>query len=90
MRVNQTITCWGSVHPDPHGFLGLELIEESSARAPAGRFIAVSAGASSHSCGLRTDRTVVCWGSNEHFDPVSGRFTTDGKADAPAGQFGPS
>ena len=94
VRVNQTITCWGSGHPDPLGLLGLELIEESSARAPAGRFIAVSAGASSHSCGLRTDRTAVCWGSNEHFasggGSGSGRFTTDGKADAPAGQFGPS
>ena len=42
---------------------------------PAGRFGAVSAGGS-HSCGLRVDGAVVCWGDNEY-----------GQADAPAGVF---
>ena len=43
--------------------------------APETRFTAVSAG-EDHSCGLRTDSTIVCWGSNWR-----------GKSDAPAGTF---
>ena len=43
--------------------------------APSGRFSAVSAGGR-HSCGLRADETVACWGSNEY-----------GQSDAPAGLF---
>ena len=39
------------------------------------RFRAITAG-SSHSCGLRTDGTIQCWGSN-----------WEGKAVAPSGQF---
>ncbi|MXW60396.1 MAG: hypothetical protein F4003_01250, partial [Acidimicrobiaceae bacterium] len=30
----------------------------------------------SHTCGIRTDNTITCWGHNEHR-----------QADAPAGQF---
>ena len=41
----------------------------------AGGFTAVTAGGR-HSCGLRTDRTITCWGWNYH-----------GQADAPAGAF---
>ena len=51
---------------------------------PAGEFAAVSAGGS-HSCGLRSDHTIVCWGSN--VDSVDG--THSGQADAPLGRFGP-
>ena len=40
-----------------------------------GQFNAVTAGVT-HTCGLRTDRTITCWGSN-----------TSGQADAPGGQF---
>ena len=39
------------------------------------RFKTVSAGGS-HSCGVNTDNTVICWGNNE-----------DGQADAPRGEF---
>ena len=41
----------------------------------AGEFIAVSGG-HGHSCGLRTDSTVACWGTNDY-----------GQTDAPAGTF---
>ena len=40
-----------------------------------GRYTAVTAGYS-HSCGLRTDGTITCWGDNG-----------DGRATAPAGQY---
>gem|GEM_PF-862008 len=39
------------------------------------RFKTISAGGS-HSCGVNTDNTVICWGNNE-----------DGQADAPRGEF---
>ena len=42
---------------------------------PAGEFVAVSAG-TWHSCGLRTDGSITCWGDNEF-----------GQADAPFGEF---
>ena len=41
----------------------------------SGGFTAVAAGVS-HSCGLRTDNTLTCWGSNHY-----------GEADVPAGAF---
>ena len=45
------------------------------ATPPAGSFSAVSAGGA-HSCGVRTDGTLACWGSN-----------VDGQASPPAGTF---
>ena len=42
---------------------------------PAGQYTAVSAGYQ-HSCAIRTDNTITCWGEND-----------DGQADAPAGQY---
>ena len=56
------IVCWGAN-------------EAVQTDAPAGRFIAVSAG-SDHTCGLREDGGIMCWGANEA-----------GQADAPAGRF---
>ena len=43
--------------------------------APAGAFQTVSVGLR-HSCGLRADNTITCWGNND-----------EGQADAPAGAF---
>ena len=48
MRTNDTVACWGR---DAYG----------QARAPAGAFKSVSAGAD-HTCGVRTDEIVACWG----------------------------
>ena len=49
--------------------------DDRQSDAPAGSFISVSAG-SLHSCGVRTDGTAVCWGSNG-----------DGQPAAPSGSF---
>ncbi|MCY3805782.1 MAG: RCC1 domain-containing protein [bacterium] len=45
--------------------------------APDGRFTAVTAGLE-HSCGLRTNGTIECWG---------GGTSDGGPADAPGGRF---
>ena len=42
----------------------------------AGPYTAVDAGGVFHTCGLRTDATITCWGWNDY-----------GQADAPAGRF---
>ena len=99
VRVDQTVSCWGS------NYFG-------EADAPAGRFISVSSGGT-HSCGVRVDQTVSCWGSNYsgQADAPAGRFISvssgdayscgvrvdqtvscwgsnySGRADAPAGRF---
>ena len=46
-----------------------------SPETPAGSFVSVSAG-ESHTCGVRSDRSVACWGSDSY-----------GKATPPAGSF---
>ena len=62
---------------DPTALDGASLWRSSShtlfQTTSTGNFKAVSAGGS-HSCGLRTDATIICWGSNDH-----------GEAGAPGG-----
>ena len=59
-------------------FRVVRLVEESrvDVRVEAGKFTAVSAGGN-HSCGLRADGTIVCWGFNKYgqADPPDGKFT---------------
>ncbi|MXY75600.1 MAG: hypothetical protein F4Y40_00695 [Acidimicrobiia bacterium] len=52
LSTDHSVICWG------REWLASNLV------APAGAFIAVSTGAN-HACGLRTDRTVTCWGNND-------------------------
>ena len=54
---------------------------EPATPEPAAGFVAITAG-SAHSCALRSDGTVACWGSNE-----SRGGEHIGQAEAPAGQF---
>ena len=48
LRVDNTITCWGSNN-------------ERQLEAPSGEFTAITAG-SYNSCGIRPDNTLSCWG----------------------------
>ena len=52
------------------------------AEAPAGTFTAVAAGVG-HSCGLRTDETIVCWGR----DSASGSDYAEPGGSGPGGSF---
>ena len=71
VRADGTITCWGSkagrAHP-PGGQYITKTAEEDPANptastTPPHQYTAVAAG-SRHSCALRTDRTITCWGNN--------------------------
>ena len=86
VRTDQTITCWGdneSGQTDaPTGPPPTEPLDEvpdapDSAGPPmtTGPFAAISAGGS-HSCGVRADATIACWGYNYN-----------GQLDAPEGLF---
>ena len=59
----------GLAAPDP------EAAENEFAEPAAGAWLAVSAGRG-HTCGLRADNTVGCWGRNDHgqSDPPGGTF----------------
>ena len=63
--------------PDTEQSNGIGILEtdDGSFEMIFGDFTTVSAG-ESHSCGVRADSTVVCWGTNY-----------DGEADAPPGTF---
>ena len=78
IHLDGTVACWG----DNEVLLSFgDEIGESDrfsgqARPPVGRFVAVSA-AAQHSCGIRPDRTVECWGGNDfgQSTPPAGTFT---------------
>ena len=83
VRTDGTVTCWGSneylaasrehLEGDRGSF---EWIFDGKLDAPGGRFLSVSAGGV-HSCGVRADQTIECWGGNSsgELDAPGGRFT---------------
>lgn len=58
IRVDGTVTCWGSNTDWQEKYSGQAL-------PPAGAFRSVSAGGY-HTCGVWTDGTLACWGSNDN------------------------
>ena len=56
---------------------------DGAATPPAGSFVSVSAGGS-HTCGVRIDGSVACWGSNYWGSDYYGQATP------PAGSFSPT
>ena len=70
----QSIVCWGVGEDGQVGSCSTDEICGQAA-PPAGTFRQIDAG-SLHSCGLRLDGTVECWGANDY-----------GQSDAPTGTF---
>jgi hypothetical protein len=90
LRGDDTVTCWGggaalqgTFRQIDGGSFSLCGVATDGSLAcngfpeapPAGRFVAVSAGAD-HACAIREDRELLCWGLNHV-----------GQCDAPAGPF---
>ena len=73
LRTNGTITCWGANDPNANDptWRGHRR-DQGQADAPSGQFTAIASGVF-HSCGLRTNGTITCWGSN--VSAPSGQFT---------------
>lgn len=65
-----TICCWGAT--DDRFWDGTPV---GNGTPPDGSFLSVSTGGM-HTCGIRADQTVSCWGSNH-----------DGQTSAPSGTF---
>ena len=96
LRTDGTITCWGSnnrlrrpadssTRSPPAGNIRLPTTitwpQPGQADAPGGQFSTVTAASGAHSCGIRTDGTITCWGYNE-WGQATGRLTH-----RPGGQF---
>ena len=75
VRVDGTVTCWGSNEHLVYHDSQPRWITDGKLDAPSGRFLSVTV-SSSHSCGVHVDQSVVCWGSN-----------SNGKSNAPSGRF---
>ena len=79
LRTDNTVTCWS--HPGPMTLVlpeGETVTVDSTTDAPEGTFTAITGGPN-HSCGLRTDNTITCWGGRLDYEY--------GQTDAPEGTF---
>lgn len=77
IRLDDTLDCWGSNEVELAFGDEISISDDSGqARPPGGRFTAVSA-AAQHTCGIRPDGTVECWGGNDYGQstPPAGTFT---------------
>jgi alpha-tubulin suppressor-like RCC1 family protein len=77
VRTDNTLACWGSNNPywskpnkeDPYLNEWKHVKTLGQAVPPSGNFLQVSAGGR-HTCGVRTDHTVECWGSHLSDPPI--------------------
>ena len=76
IKTDQTIACWGnnSATEAPVPGQPTRWFTAGQADAPAGRYTAVALGFS-HSCAIRDDQTIACWGDYRQADPPAGRYT---------------
>ncbi|MCC6387225.1 MAG: hypothetical protein IT302_07585 [Dehalococcoidia bacterium] len=92
IRGNGTLACWGSNEElDCPPWSGSPCFTHywGQAVAPEGWFVALDAG-TFHTCGVREDGTLACWGANESFSCVPfGPCTVfdGGQSTPPAGAF---
>jgi alpha-tubulin suppressor-like RCC1 family protein len=67
VKTDHTLACWGSNNPywsDQDPYRDVKDVKTlGQSEPPSGTFLQVSAGGR-HTCGLRTDHTVACWGSH--------------------------
>lgn len=79
IRTDGSVACWGAGKPGDDATMldcdGKTKLNVGQSSPPAGTFTQISAGWY-HTCGVQTDGTVACWGSNEF-----------GQAAPPPGQF---
>ena len=82
LQTDNTITCWGhnnhgqtNPHSGTYGPTDDTYADTTTPTRGTAIFKAITAGWG-HSCGLRTDDTIACWGYND-----------EGQADAPSGTF---
>ena len=77
LRADRSVACWGVVtgHPGRGPSQNTAIIVGGPARpeVPRGSFASISAGAM-HSCGLKTDGSLACWGN---YQPGEGGTPSD-------------
>ena len=90
IRESGEIACWGA---NDHTRWNLDTHEEEivytgQSTPPVGRFRAVSA-RSRYACGVRENGAIECWGGDQEYMRVEGKWaiTRTGKLNAPEGRF---
>ena len=93
LHASREIACWGA-NALYTGWneetQAAEWLHTGQATPPEGSYIAVSAGVS-HTCGLREDKMITCWGLNGYYvrdtDSGAAELRETGQTDAPDGAF---
>jgi len=78
LRTDGTLECWGADDQLARTSTDeIVRVRDGRSSPPDGEFVAISAGGE-HSCGLRRDGTVACWGNNGsgQATPPGGTFTS--------------
>lgn len=69
IKEDGSLACWGAGDPadDPEQLLCEDLVNYGQATPPPGSFVQVSVGIA-HSCAVKTDGSVACWGAGKTSD----------------------
>ena len=96
VKTDNTLACWGSNDPywrhgepknkDPYLTKWKDVETLGQAAPPSGTFLQVSAGGR-HTCGVRTDHTVECWGSHLSDPPILAGRLGRSQSVPPDGEF---